>query len=158
MKIDLVFHDWIGKSGKSIYNTTEGIHLSTGDFHSGSTFAGQILLDSGQEAELLKAVGEGYSPVFWISKGGYAPNLFQKDHWISVEYGFQRMNFYIRYIDENVIICGNPSWPSDADTTFLYKELMSHNPILLGPAKKRWWWRFLPPGIKYVVCPYVPFK
>lgn len=158
MKIDLVFYDWIKKGGKSVYSTIEGIHLSTGDFHSGSTFAGQILLDSEQEAELLQALDEGYEPVFWIMKGKYMPNLFKKDHWISMQFGFERSNFYIKHAGENIIICGNPAWPSDADTHHLYEEFLSHNPILLGPAKKRWWWKFLPPGIRLVVCPYVLFK
>ena len=65
--IGLVFYDWIGKDGKSIYNTEEGVDLSMGDFHSGSTFKGTIVLDSVQLEELEEASKKGISPVFWVS-------------------------------------------------------------------------------------------
>jgi len=65
MECELVFHDWI-KGGKSIYQTEEGVGLSTGDFHSGSTFPGEIELDEEQTQELKDAIDKGYSPVFYI--------------------------------------------------------------------------------------------
>ena len=158
MKINLVFDDWMGKDMKSVYSTIKGTHLSTGDFHSGTTFSGQILLDSEQEAELLQALDEGYMPVFWISRNTHTPNLFKEDCWVSIDYGFERSNFYIKYVTEELVMLGNPTWLSGTSISLVYKNFMSKTPILLGPAKRRWWWKFLPFGIKDVVCPYVPFK
>ncbi len=65
MKIKLVFFDWM-KRGKSVYATPEGIGLSKGDFHSGTTFEGEITLDKYQEAELRRAILKAYQPCFWI--------------------------------------------------------------------------------------------
>ena len=67
MKIKLVFNDW-RKEGKSIYCTQEGIDLSMHDFHSGSTFDGEIILDEQQERELKEALNKGYQPIFWVCK------------------------------------------------------------------------------------------
>lgn len=159
MKIDLVFFDWIGKDMKSVYNIPKGIHLSTGDFHSGSTFAGQILFDSEQEAELLKALDEGYRPVFWISRGKYTPNLFKSGNWVNMKSGLcESKNFYIKYLDEKRVVVGHPNWISSDNMSYSYEEFMTYNPILLGPTKKKWWWRFLPPKLKEIICPYVPIK
>ena len=66
MKIKLVFNDW-QKDGGSIYNTEEGINLSMGDFHSGSTFDGEIIVNADQKLELEKAMEAGYQPTFWMS-------------------------------------------------------------------------------------------
>jgi len=65
MKIKLVFYDW-NLNGKSVYNTEEGIELSSGDFHSGTTFRGEINLDSDQEEEIRKAILLGYQPCFLV--------------------------------------------------------------------------------------------
>ena len=65
MKIKLVFDDW-RTCGKSVYNTEEGVELSSGDFHSGTTFEGEIVLDAEQEEELKKRLGDRYQPVFWV--------------------------------------------------------------------------------------------
>ena len=66
MKIKLVFNDW-QKDGESIYNTEKGIDLSMGDFHSGSVFNGEIVVNAAQKLELEKAMKAGYQPVFWMS-------------------------------------------------------------------------------------------
>ena len=63
MKIKLVFDDWKEK-GKSIYNTEKGIELSMGQFHSGTTFNGDITLDEEDEKELRRAIFNGYRPSF----------------------------------------------------------------------------------------------
>ena len=65
MKIKLVFCDW-RKCGKSIYNTEEGVFLSLGQFHSGTTFDGKIFLSSEDEKELRGSIKEGYEPIFTI--------------------------------------------------------------------------------------------
>jgi len=65
MKINLVFEDW-QKNGKSIYNTQKGIELSCGDFHSGSTFSGEIKLTDDQKRELETALASGHTPVFRV--------------------------------------------------------------------------------------------
>ncbi len=65
MKIKLVFQDWI-KGGKSIYQTSEGVDLSMGVFHSGTTFDGYIEIDECDEKELVKAMNNGAEPVFYV--------------------------------------------------------------------------------------------
>jgi hypothetical protein len=67
VKINLVFLDW-KKKGKSIYSTLTGVKLSKGDFHSGTTFAGEIELESPEAEELKKALRKGYQPCFWIAQ------------------------------------------------------------------------------------------
>ena len=67
MKIKLVFDDW-QKEGKSVYCTPKGTELSMGDFHSGTTFEGEIKLDSGAEAEIKEAMALGYQPIFWLTE------------------------------------------------------------------------------------------
>jgi len=66
MKIKLIFNDW-QKTGKSVYYSSEGIELSKGDFHSGTTFDGMINLDAWQEKEFRETLEKGYQPVFWVS-------------------------------------------------------------------------------------------
>ena len=68
MKIKLVFLDW-QKEGRSVYVTSKGNELSSGDFHSGTTFDGEIEVDEEQEVELFKAIQAGFQPCFWIAKG-----------------------------------------------------------------------------------------
>lgn len=64
--IRLVFDDW-RKNGKSIYATEEGINLSLGVFHSGTTFIATINIDSDEAEELLIALKEGYQPIFMVT-------------------------------------------------------------------------------------------
>ena len=66
MKIDLIFDDW-RKDGQSIYHTEEGVELSLGDFHTGTTFDGEIELDITSEHELQDAIEAGYEPLFLMS-------------------------------------------------------------------------------------------
>ena len=67
MKVCFVFDDWRAQSGcKSIYATLEGVRLSLGDFHSGSTFTGEIDLDLEQEKALRRSLQIGAVPVFRI--------------------------------------------------------------------------------------------
>lgn len=66
MKIKLIFDDW-RKEGRSVYSVEECLKLSSGDFHSGTTFIGKIHLDKSQEEELKMAIEDGYNPVFWIT-------------------------------------------------------------------------------------------
>ncbi len=68
MKIKLVFDDWKLK-GKSIYNTETGIELSSGDFHSGTTFDGDIWGQPEQMKELQDAMRAGYTPSFIMMEG-----------------------------------------------------------------------------------------
>ena len=63
MKIKLIFCDWQNEEFNSVYNTT---FLSDGDFHSGTTFDGEIKLDAEQEAELKAHMQDGNRPVFWV--------------------------------------------------------------------------------------------
>ena len=65
MKIKLIFEDWKNQ-GKSIYSTEAGIHLSMGDFHSGTIFYGQINLDAEQHDELKRALRDGFTPSFVV--------------------------------------------------------------------------------------------
>ena len=67
MKIKLVFQDW-QKDGHSIYSTPEGIDLSLGDFHSGTTFDADIDVYGGDK-ELEQSIKNGYTPVFYAISG-----------------------------------------------------------------------------------------
>ena len=66
MKIKLSFLDW-EKDCKSVYNTIENMALSSGDFHSGSTFDAEIELTPENEHEIKSAIAQGYTPCFWLS-------------------------------------------------------------------------------------------
>jgi len=70
VKIKLIFQDWQNQKFESIYSTTEGVQLSMGDFHSGTTFDGEIKLNKEQEIELKQYMQQGYRPVFWTMDGG----------------------------------------------------------------------------------------
>lgn len=64
MKIKLVFHDWQDRLGNSIYNAIEGINLSGGDLHHGSTFDGTIECDEDTVNDIKDALEAGARPVF----------------------------------------------------------------------------------------------
>ena len=63
MKVLLVFEDW-KKDFKSVYNTAEGVDLSLGPFHHGTTFEAEIQLGKGDEEELKSAIENGFTPVW----------------------------------------------------------------------------------------------
>lgn len=69
LHVKIVFEDW-RKHGvlQSIYNTEEGLRLSTGQLHSGTTFRALVELpfDPEQEREIEDALAEGYCPVFRV--------------------------------------------------------------------------------------------
>jgi hypothetical protein len=64
MKVKLVFEDWRNNEGRSVYS--ELTMLSTGGYHSGTTFNGEINLTTEQEDELKAYMKNGYRPVFWV--------------------------------------------------------------------------------------------
>ncbi len=64
MKIKLIFDDWQDPEGRNACYS----ELSRGDFHSGTTFNGEIFLDSEQASELKEALARGFNPVFWITE------------------------------------------------------------------------------------------
>jgi len=66
MKVKLVFEDWVDRNHKSVYNTEEGIRLSSGDFHSGTTFEATIKVDNPKELE--DCLKQRYYPVFYLIK------------------------------------------------------------------------------------------
>jgi len=61
-----VFNGW-EHLGKNIRNTEKWLQLTSGDFHSGSTFNGDIRLDEEDEIELREAIKKGFHPVFWVT-------------------------------------------------------------------------------------------
>ena len=63
MKIKLVFYDWIDEHGESIYQKS---NLTLGQFHSGTTFMGEIELDEEDAKELEEAIIKGNSPIFEV--------------------------------------------------------------------------------------------
>jgi len=67
MKVRLVFEDWckIGKWG-SVYQTEEGVELSMGDFHSGTVFHADLIIDADADREIEEAHVKGYYPVFAV--------------------------------------------------------------------------------------------
>ena len=66
MKVKLVFTDWLDRDGKSVYSTDEGIELSSGNFHSGTTFPGMVELDGENTEHIVSAARGGYRPVFMM--------------------------------------------------------------------------------------------
>lgn len=71
--IQLVFDD-LRRAGVSIYHTEEGMELSSGDFHSGTTFPGTIELDAGQAADFAEMRSRDIDLVFWVPTAG-APEV-----------------------------------------------------------------------------------
>jgi hypothetical protein len=66
MKATLVFNDW-QRRGTSIYQTEDGLRLSTGDLHSGTTFRVEVTgLPADSEAELQDAARTAAHAVFLI--------------------------------------------------------------------------------------------
>jgi hypothetical protein len=69
MKVKLIFDDWRGSlTGESIYMTEKGYALTSGVFHSGTTFDAEIYLDSEDAEELAESLKDGYVPVFVVSE------------------------------------------------------------------------------------------
>ena len=68
MKVRLVFDDWRNSEHESVYATEKGIELSSGCFHSGTTFEAEIQLDAEDAEELQAALDNGYRPVFRVIK------------------------------------------------------------------------------------------
>ena len=66
MKIKLVFDHWEHVGGKPVTGK-ERVNLSLGQFHSGTTFDGEIRLDVDDTEELEEAL-ESYVPVFLVVK------------------------------------------------------------------------------------------
>ena len=65
MKIRLIFDSW--RDVESLL--TNNSILSTGIFHAGTTFDGEIKLTPEDEAELTRhMVQGGFRPVFWVMK------------------------------------------------------------------------------------------
>jgi len=64
MQVKLVFYDWIDEHGESIYQTPD---LTLGQFHSGTTFNGEIELDEEDAQELAEEIKKGNTPIFEIA-------------------------------------------------------------------------------------------
>lgn len=63
MKVDLVFHDWLQGTGlASIYFSKAGVALTAGDFHHGTTFEAEVIIE--EEEDLVKWLQQGFVPVF----------------------------------------------------------------------------------------------
>lgn len=65
--VRITLDDWRGPSGRSVYSTAEGVWLSLGGLHSGSTFSAILELDTEDAADLREALGRGFRPVFWCT-------------------------------------------------------------------------------------------
>ncbi len=64
--VDLSFKDWL-KNGHTLRGSSEGVELSLGVFHTGTTFPATITLESDDDAnELIAAIKAGYQPLFWM--------------------------------------------------------------------------------------------
>ena len=66
MRVKLVLDDWRNNKHASIYSELQGVELSTGVFHSGTTFEAEIKLDEADQAELAEAMCAGFVPVFYV--------------------------------------------------------------------------------------------
>jgi len=69
MAVRLVFSYWLDKDNRSVYSTEEGVRLSMGQFHSGTTFDGTVRLDPDDRMELEEALASGYTPAFLLMPG-----------------------------------------------------------------------------------------
>lgn len=67
MDVKLIFHDWVNEKGESIYASEEGVRLSSGDLHSGTTFSGWI--QGIDPWELENATKQGSFPLFRVVPG-----------------------------------------------------------------------------------------
>lgn len=68
--IRLVFYDWQNDHGKSVYDTGEGVELTQfSEFHHGSIFEAEIMLDIDERDDLQAALESGHYPVFYVTKG-----------------------------------------------------------------------------------------
>jgi hypothetical protein len=67
MKMYLVFYDWLGPDGESVYFSEAGVHLTNSDFHHGTCFEAELTLDESEEADLVEALEVGFTPVFTVS-------------------------------------------------------------------------------------------
>ena len=63
--IHMTFDD-LRNQGESVYSTEQGIYLTAGNLHSGSTFPGTITLREDDMDDLNKMFEAGLQPVFWI--------------------------------------------------------------------------------------------
>jgi hypothetical protein len=69
MKIRLCVKDWIkSKTGESVYEKEEGFDLVFTDFHHGSLFDSEIMLDEEQVEVLEEAMDRGYRLVVTIEE------------------------------------------------------------------------------------------
>lgn len=62
VKIKLVFDDWQDKQCKSVYSSK--YELSLGNFHSGSTWDGEIEIDEYDLIDIRKSISEGHRAMF----------------------------------------------------------------------------------------------
>lgn len=69
MKAKLIFEDWV-RDGKSIYFTKEGVELTMGDLHAGSTFRVNISFEDKEVVEEILNAKKKYNanPVFRLEK------------------------------------------------------------------------------------------
>lgn len=68
MKVKMIFYDWRDReTGKTVYQTQRGISLSSGVFHSGTTFDAEIKLDGDDTQELSDLLKLGNDPLFIVS-------------------------------------------------------------------------------------------
>lgn len=66
MRVALIFEDWQDPNGVSIYSTEEGVELSMGDLHSGSTFYAELEVDEDTAEELHRANASGCKAIFRV--------------------------------------------------------------------------------------------
>ena len=62
VKIKLVFDDWQDKQCKSVYSTK--YELTLGNFHSGSTWHGEIDIEESDLREIKRSISEGNRAIF----------------------------------------------------------------------------------------------
>jgi hypothetical protein len=69
MFVKLVFAEWLDRDFKSVYYTPKGVDLSTGQFHSGTTFDALVDFGPDEQAEMKAALADGYIPAFHLIHG-----------------------------------------------------------------------------------------
>ena len=67
MKVKLIFHEWLDKNS---YIPVPGgetrLELQGGQIHSGTVIEAELLLGAAAEAELMRALRQGYAPAYYV--------------------------------------------------------------------------------------------
>lgn len=75
IELDFIFDDWRDREGQSVYGKAVDFDndLSTGQFHSGTTYRGILLMDKGAREQLVASMKQGFAPAFYSEQARKPP-------------------------------------------------------------------------------------